>query len=59
MFSDKSGCIRANVVVFEQSGCVMEKVVRNWEILLYAGKLFVFWQSGCFRAKVIEIGQKL
>ena len=51
LFSGKSCCIRANMVVLAQiwlysgkSGCIQEK----W---LYSGKFVVFGQSGCNRAK--------
>ena len=43
LFSGKSGCIRATMVVLGQSGCIRAKVV-------------VFEQCGCIRAKVVVFG---
>ena len=38
MYSDKSGCIRAKVVVFGQSGFIRAKVIVFWQKFLYSGK---------------------
>ena len=45
----QSGCIRAKVVVNDQTGCIREKWLyqATW---LYSGK------SGCTRAKVVVFG---
>ena len=43
LYSGKSGCIRKNVVVLGQRGCIRER----W---LYSGK------SGSIRAKVVLFG---
>ena len=40
MYSGKSGCIRAKVILFGQKGCIRAKIV-------------VVGQSGCIRAKVV------
>ena len=62
-YSGKSSCIRAKVVVFEQSGCIWVKVFVFGK-LLYSGKMDVFGQSGCIQArrlysrKVVVFGQK-
>ena len=42
--ADKSGCIRAKVVVFGQKR-------------LYSGKVVVFRQTGCVRAKLLYSGK--
>ena len=51
LYSGKSGCVRAKVVVFVQSACIRAK----W---LYSGKVFVFRQGGCIWAKVVVFGEK-
>ena len=49
--SDKSGCIRAKVVVLVQSGCIRAK----W---LFSG-IVVVYRQGCYIwAKVVVFGQK-
>ena len=47
----KSGCIRANLVVFRQRSCIRA----NWS---YSGKVVVLGHCGCIRAKVVVFGQK-
>ena len=44
-------CIRTQVVVFAQSGCIRAR-------LLYSGKIVVFGQGCCIRAKVVVFVQK-
>ena len=44
LYSDKSVCVRSNMVGFGESGCIRAKVV-------------VFGQSGCIRVKVVVFGQ--
>ena len=50
LYSGKSGCIRAKMVVFGQGGCIRAK----WLYLKKSGcvrvKEVVFGQSGCIRA---------
>ena len=43
LFSGKSGCIRAKVVVFVQRGCFRTK--------------WLYSESGCIPAKVVVLGQ--
>ena len=52
----KSRFIRTKFV-FEQSGCIWEKVVSNRANRLYSGKMVVFGENGCNRVKVIVFGQ--
>ena len=40
--SEKSGCIRAKVVVFGQSDCIRAKVVVFEQELFFSGKVVVF-----------------
>ena len=47
--SDKSGCVRAKVVVIGQSGCI-------WAKMVVFGKVVLFGQSSLIRAKVVVIG---
>ena len=58
----KNGCIRAKVVVFGQSGCVLEKAAVFEKKWLYSGKSgcirAVIRQNGCIRAVVVVFGQK-
>ena len=58
LFSARTGCILAKVVVFWQGDCIWAKKCCNWEKLLYSGKVVkfearvvVFGQSGCIRQK--------
>ena len=44
LYSGKRCCIRAKVLVFDESACIRTKVV-------------VFGESGCNRAKVIVFGK--
>ena len=46
MYSGKSGCIKAKVVVFGQ-------VVVLWRNWLYSGNVVVFGQSTCNRTKCV------
>ena len=51
LYSEKSGCIRAKLVVFVQSGCIWAKVV-------VFGQKWLYWKkSGCSRAKLVIFGQ--
>ena len=66
LYSGKSGCIRAKLVVFGEKVVVLQlkwlyfaKTGSNWARLLYSGKVVVFGQkwlyldkSGCIWAKV-------
>ena len=51
LYSVKSGCIFAKVVVFGESGCIREKCLYsgkrgyNWAKWLYSGKVVVFVQK--------------
>ena len=51
------------VVVFGQSGCILESWLNSTELVifgqnwLYSGKVVVFGQSGCIWAKVVVFGQ--
>ena len=51
MYSGKSGCIWAKVVLVGQNGFNLEKNCFNRAKWLYSGK------SGCYRAKVVEFGK--
>ena len=71
MYSEKSSCIRAKVVVFGQSCCIQAKVVVFEEKLLYSGKgcfiralnwlypgkVVVFGKSGCVRTKWLYLSK--
>ena len=50
-FTDKSGSIRAKVVVSRQSSCIRAKLVLVRQKWMFSGK------SGSFRAKVVLFGQ--
>ena len=58
MYSGRSGCIKAKVVVLEQSGVIWEKVVVFGQYWLYSGKVVVIGQKGCIPAKVAVFQQK-
>ena len=59
LFSCKSGCIRAKVVIFGQDGCTRVKWLYSGKSCCVRPKLFVFGQSGCICAKVVVFGKKL
>ena len=50
LYSGKSCCIRAKVVVFGQSGCIQESCC-------IGTKVIVIVQSGSIREKVVVFGQ--
>ena len=71
LYSEKSGFIRARMVVFGQklfycgkyfylgkSCCIRAKVVLLEQKLLYSGKLAVFGQSGCNLARLLYLGKR-
>ena len=65
MYSGKSGCVRAEMVVIEESDCIRVKLVVFGQsgcirkIWLYSGKVVVFEKSRCIRSKVLVFKQKL
>ena len=63
MYLDKSGCIRAKMVLFGQKGCIWEKLFCSGKVM-YSVKVVVFRQnllylgkSGCIRAKWFYSGK--
>ena len=60
----KSGCIRAKVVVFVQSGCLRSKWLLRGKVVVFghSGCIQARWlylgKSGCVRAKVVVFGEK-
>ena len=70
LYSGKSVCIRARVVVFQQSGYIRIKWLYSGKLVILGqmcsysgkyvvfGKVVVFGQSGCSLEKVVVIRQK-
>ena len=46
------------VVVLEQSGCIVEKLVYSGKVVVFGQKWFKSGKSDCIRAKVVLFGQK-
>ena len=58
LYSCKSGCIQAKVVVFGQSGCIRAKWLYSGKSDCIMARVDVLGRSGFNRAKVVVFGQK-
>ena len=56
LYSGKSGCIRAEVVIM-QNGCNGAKAIVIGQSVCVWAAVAVFGQSGCIRAKVVVLRQ--
>ena len=54
----KSGCIRAKVVVFRNSGCFRAKWLKPDKNVLYSGKVVVIGEKWLYSGKSDCIGAK-
>ena len=54
----QGGCIRAKVVVFEETGYTRPKWLYSGKKVFFGQKLLYSFKSGCIRATVVVFGQK-
>ena len=56
LYSGKSFCIRATVLVFGQIGCIRTKWLYTGKVVVIGQKLLYLGKNGCMRAKVVVFG---
>ena len=49
-----SCCNRAKWLYFGKSGCIGESWLYSGKVIVYSGKLAVFWQNSCIRANLLS-----
>ena len=57
LYSGKSGCTLAKVVVFGQSDCIPANWLFSVKVVVF-GKMIVFWQKWLYSGKEVVFGQK-
>ena len=51
LYSGKSGCIRAEVVVFVQKGCIRVEWLYSGKVVVFGKKWFYSGKKSCIQAK--------